>query len=449
VVINEFVVQGQFVAAMEGNFSEISNMKTRIFLFALLLCGFAQAQNSYQTLFLGNSYTGVNDLPSIVQSLTLAGGDTLYKDSNTPGGYTFQGHSTNGTSLSLIRAKLWDFVVLQEQSQLPSFPQGQVQSDVYPYAAILNDSIKANDSCTVTVFYMTWGRKFGDAGNCQFWPPVCTYAGMQAELRRSYLNLANQNNALVAPCGSAWWESILRDSTLELYSPDQSHPSYAGSYLTGCVFYATMYRRSPIGLNFYGGLDTTTAVFLQQVAHDVVFDSLAQWRIGLDDAAASFTFTANSAGEANFNNSSFNANNYQWNFGDGGSDSVANPTHVYANSGQYLVTLIAANGCTSDTLTDTVEVILVGRQDPKTFAMSVSPNPSNGVFEVLATFSSDESISMTVHDFNGKCIHTESYVLQNGQLIAKLNLESAQAGIYLLTLRGADGQFAAKRLVIH
>ncbi|MEY3445033.1 MAG: hypothetical protein RLZZ519_3314, partial [Bacteroidota bacterium] len=72
-------------------------MKIRIFVLLLLSFGFMKAQTSYQALFLGNSYTGVNDLPSIVQSLTLAGGDTLYKDVNAPGGYTFQGHSTNGT----------------------------------------------------------------------------------------------------------------------------------------------------------------------------------------------------------------------------------------------------------------------------------------------------------------------------------------------------------------
>lgn len=423
-------------------------MKIRIFVLLLLSIGFVKAQTSYQALFLGNSYTGVNDLPSIVQSLTLAGGDTLYKDVNAPGGYTFQGHSTNGASLGMIRSRAWDFVVLQEQSQLPSFPQGQVQNDVYPYAAILNDSIKANDSCTVTVFYMTWGRKYGDASNCGFWPPVCTYAGMQAELRRSYLNLANQNNALVAPCGSAWWESILRDSTLELYSPDQSHPSYAGSYLNGCVFYATMYRRSPVGLNFYGVLDTVTAAFLQQVAHDVVFDSLATWRIGLDDANAAFTFSANTNGTTTFTNSSLNATSFQWTFGDGNSDSTANPIHTYSTSGLFPVTLIATNGCTTDTLVDTVEIVLVSKAEPTSSTITISPNPSRGIFNITANVGANQVIQLDVLDVNGKRIRQENHSTIDGNLQLQLNLEALPKGIYLLSLSGSEGVLETQRIVI-
>ncbi|MBX7238353.1 MAG: PKD domain-containing protein, partial [Bacteroidia bacterium] len=52
-----------------------------------------------------------------------------------------------------------------------------------------------------------------------------------------------------------------------------------------------------------------------------------------------------------FTNSSLNATSYQWNFGDGGTSTVATPTHTYNSSGNYTVTLIASNasGC-RDTL---------------------------------------------------------------------------------------------------
>jgi hypothetical protein len=423
-------------------------MKRWIFILLALFTGLTYAQTTYQTLFLGNSYTGVNDLPGIVQSLTLAGGDSLIKDANAPGGYTFEAHSTNPTSLALIRARAWDFVVLQEQSQRPSFPQSQVQQDVYPYATQLNDSIKANDSCTVTVFYMTWGRKYGDASNCGFWPPVCTYAGMQYELRQSYLNMANQNNALVAPCGIAWWESILRDSTLELYNPDESHPSYAGSYLNGCVFYATMYRRSPVGLNFYGGLDTATAQFLQQVAHDVVFDSLTQWRIGLDDAVAGFTFTASMNGETNFSNTSTNANAWLWDFGDGATDSVANPVHTYAIPGAYPVTLIVTNGCTSDTVRDTVNVILVNRTDPDLPAMAVYPHPSTGIVHISGFFEKSQRLELQLTDGVGKCLQQYIIFPQSGRFEKTLDLSVLPKGLYLLSVVDAAGTRATFRLVL-
>ena len=55
----------------------------------------------------------------------------------------------------------WDFVVLQEQSQYPSFPLWQVEQEVFPYANQLNELIHEYNECGNTVFFMTWGRKMG------------------------------------------------------------------------------------------------------------------------------------------------------------------------------------------------------------------------------------------------------------------------------------------------
>ena len=91
-------------------------------------------------------------------------------------------------------------MVLQAQSQEPSFSPGQVTNDTYPYAEILVDSIEQIFSCTEPLFFMTWGRKYGDQQNCQFYPPICTYAGMQQRLRESYvkwqITLSNETFAL-------------------------------------------------------------------------------------------------------------------------------------------------------------------------------------------------------------------------------------------------------------
>jgi len=92
------------------------------------------SQKTKRVLFLGNSYTYVNNLPQIIADIANSKGDTLIFESNTPGGYTLQGHYTNSTSLNKIMLGNWDFVVLQEQSQLPSFPDTDVQYDVFPYA---------------------------------------------------------------------------------------------------------------------------------------------------------------------------------------------------------------------------------------------------------------------------------------------------------------------------
>ncbi|MBK9045235.1 MAG: hypothetical protein IPL74_00595 [Bacteroidetes bacterium] len=75
-------------------------MRTKSFQTAFLLAvccllsvsAFAQPQ---KVLFIGNSYTAVNSLPWLVYSVALANGDTLSTDVNSPGGFTFQGHTTD------------------------------------------------------------------------------------------------------------------------------------------------------------------------------------------------------------------------------------------------------------------------------------------------------------------------------------------------------------------
>ena len=135
----------------------------KIAYFSILLLSFTlfSQQNLNQqkkVLFLGNSYTSVNNLPEMTRVLALSASDTLIYDSNTPGGHTLEGHFGNVTSTGKIAQGTWDFVVLQEQSQRPSFPDEQVEVEVFPFARKLDSLINISNPCTETMFYMTWGK---------------------------------------------------------------------------------------------------------------------------------------------------------------------------------------------------------------------------------------------------------------------------------------------------
>jgi hypothetical protein len=249
-----------------------------ILLFSSILN--AQQHQKSKVLFLGNSYIYVNNLPQLIKDIALANGDTLMFDSNSPGGQTFQGHFNDATSILKINSQPWDYVILQAQSQEPSFPPSQVNSQTLPYAIGLDSIIQNNYACTKTVFYETWGRKNGDASNCSFYAPLCTYTGMQNRLRASYKLFADTTHSIMSPAGEAWRKSIALNPGLELYSSDQSHPSLEGSYLTACVFYEVLFNKSVLTNIYTAGISTGTVSFLQQIAHDVVNDSLATWNIG-------------------------------------------------------------------------------------------------------------------------------------------------------------------------
>jgi hypothetical protein len=329
----------------------------KIFLIFILLPVFAFSQQTKEVLFIGNSYTYYNDLPNMVKQIALSFGDTLNYEASTPGGSTLQMHSTNNQTLSKISQQEWDNVVIQCQSQEPSFSPTQVSNDVYPYAQILIDSIESNSLCTEPMFFMTWGRKYGDQQNCQFYPPICTYSGMQQRLRQSYLQMAFDHNASCAPVGMAWKESINQNPNLELYSPDQSHPSLEGSYLAACTFYSSLFKKLSIGSSYIpNGIDTSTASFLQNIASNRVLDSISTWNI----FNADFTYQQTFNSVVSFTNLSSNYESLLWDFGDGQTSTDENPQNAYFNSGDYDVTLYVYtnNSCLVDSFTISINIFI-------------------------------------------------------------------------------------------
>jgi len=331
------------------------NQKISLSILGLLLYSIACTAQTDSILFIGNSYVGTNNLPQIFNQLAQSAGRTVFIDANSPGGYTFNQHSTNATTLAKIAQGNWDFVILQEQSQLPSFSPPQVQAQCYPYAARLDSLIHAADSCAQTVFFMTWGRKYGDASNCANYPPICTFEGMQARLRTSYIEMSTDNQAIVAPVGQAFKYSRQADSTVNLYSADNSHPSLSGSYLAACVFYQTLFQSSPVGLSYTAGLPASTANFLQNIAAQTVTDSLTVWGIGAYQPTAAFSYNQNGS-TFSFQNNSTDSRDYLWDFGDGSISNQTNPVHTYATAGPYNATLTAALRCTSNVSTQNIVV---------------------------------------------------------------------------------------------
>jgi hypothetical protein len=76
------------------------------------------------------------------------------------GGWTLRGAAQDDGLAHLIGAVRWDDVVLQEQSQIPSFPQQVVLQETYPFARALAD--EAARAGGRTILFMTWGYRDGN-----------------------------------------------------------------------------------------------------------------------------------------------------------------------------------------------------------------------------------------------------------------------------------------------
>jgi Zn-dependent metalloprotease len=83
-----------------------------------------------------------------------------------------------------------------------------------------------------------------------------------------------------------------------------------------------------------------------------------------------------------FVSQSGNARSYLWNFGDGSTSNSMNPTHSYANTGMYTVTLITTNASGSDTLVRT-NIINIYNEQPKNTSCAANTSTPLGVVGIL------------------------------------------------------------------
>ena len=245
--------------------------------------------NALEVLMLGNSYTSQNNLASKLDSILSDGGVDAEVSALTSGGLKLYEHEDrareSGNQWNIALNGSNDFVILQDQSQVPSFPtDSQYWQDSKDAAIYLNQRVL--DSGGSTLLFMTWGYKDGDSNN-QWRNP--DYPSMQLHLQQGYEmyleNITAQSEpAFIAPVGLAYKHlyDAVADTGVDpsagstafstLYSSDGSHPSIDGTYLSACVFHTVITGESPVGRSYPGQISPARALELQEAAAATVFN---------------------------------------------------------------------------------------------------------------------------------------------------------------------------------
>jgi hypothetical protein len=230
----------------------------------------AGAGNCTRILFLGNSFTYVNDLPSAFARLAQSGGHPVQVDVIANGGETLAQHAASSGDLNKIASARWSYVVLQEQSDTPATDGGRAY--MYPAARTLAASVEA--ASAMPIFFMTWAHKDGEPSAGQ------DYEAMQQQVDGAYLTISRELGVPVAPVGYTWYMVRHDHPEIVLWQDDGIHPTQAGTYLAACVFYASIFRQSPAGLSFHGGASDEQARLLQDEAGSRVLDMKSEWGLG-------------------------------------------------------------------------------------------------------------------------------------------------------------------------
>ncbi|MBL4705781.1 MAG: PKD domain-containing protein, partial [Flavobacteriales bacterium] len=134
----------------------------------------------------------------------------------------------------------------------------------------------------------------------------------------------------------------------------------------------------------------------------------------------------------NFTNTSTNASNYSWGFGDGSTSTDVNPWHTYTAAGNYTVTLVAQNGiCANDTIYFSITVndpVGIKEHDQ---VIQIYPNPFTGRLYINGI----QNASYRFYNLIGKLVAegTTNGIIQTTSILS--------SGIYFLEIVEGNQRF--------
>lgn len=167
--------------------------------------------------------------------------------------------------------------------------------------------------------------------------------------------------------------------------------------------------------------------------------------------SANFSYMASDASYA-FCDSSVNAEEWFWDFGDGSTDTINNPIHTYSESGTYTVCLTATGSCNMDSICQDITITLVpdALDVINTFQLQVFPIPLNETGTVSFMLNTNAFVSMKIIDITGRVIMNlcnPDQEFGSGRHIIHFNTEDLRSGSYIVRMV-SDGETQSRALLI-
>ncbi|MHB8258867.1 MAG: PKD domain-containing protein [Bacteroidia bacterium] len=266
---------------------------------------------------------------------------------------------------------------IYDAQKLPPATAGQLQI-ASPYSSTIDFVINANPALTqnysipVKMTTGTTGTYTINAADLANMPGGClslhdNYTGIDHDLRAGAFSLTLTDTETVARFVV---NITVTPLTITANATQASCPNINNGLITAVGTNAGPWNyvwKNASGTVVKTSLGKTTADSLTGLNNGVY--SVEVTTVGsCDDATQTFTITApaapisaftipsatvNVSSTVTFTNSSTNASNFWWTFGDGGVSNQAAPTYTYNTSGTYSVTLSAINASCNDTVNST------------------------------------------------------------------------------------------------
>ncbi len=138
---------------------------------------------------------------------------------------------------------------------------------------------------------------------------------------------------------------------------------------------------------------------------------------------------------------------YIWDFGDGTTSTQINPTHTYAQGGNYSVTLTAVVCSDTSVFVQEVSTWAVGinQINPTNYFSDFYPNPAQNTAELRYQLADNTQAELCLYNINGMLLH-QAKLGVGGSYV--LNTAPYQSGVYMYTISNNNKIERRGKLVI-
>ena len=226
-------------------------------------------QKRHSILFIGNSMTYFHDMPTaIFAPMAKSAGFDVTVRSITAGGRFLREYLTLDdeparavkAALAADQAGVYDYVILQE-----GMPDLFTKTDTF-YEAVrtLVGQIRAIGA--KPALYARMGNK---RGNPELDNPVCTYENVYGTIVKAHEAMSEELDLPVAWAVKGAYDMNETALDFDLYAPDRSHPSYAGSYLAALCVLTAVFGVDPLTVTYDGELTPAQAARCREAVKGV------------------------------------------------------------------------------------------------------------------------------------------------------------------------------------